>query len=61
MRQSGWRVSSPDKSEFSLSRGILEIDEGVSEWGEAIGDSVFDIAVNVGVSYEAMDDFGSTH
>ena len=61
MWQSGWRISSSNKCEFSLSGRILEIHEGIGEWREAVCNSIVNMTINVSVSYEAMYDFSCTH
>lgn len=61
MWQGGWGVGSSNESQLSLSSGILKVDEGVCERWKSISDSVMDIAVDIGVSNESMDDFVSAH
>jgi hypothetical protein len=54
-------IGGSNQSKFSLRGRIFEFDEGVSEWREAIGYSVINMAINVSVSNETMDNFGWTH
>jgi len=61
MWESSGRIGGPNQGEFSLSGGIFEFDESIGEGREAIGYSVVDMAINVGVSNEAMHNFGWTH
>ena len=57
---SGW-VGGSNKSEGALGCGIGEGDLSIFEGVGSICDTIIDVAINIGVSNEAVNDFGSTH
>lgn len=61
MGQRGRGVGGPDQSEGAVVLGILEGDKSVLEGVEPIGHSVVDIAIDVSISDEAVEDLGTTH
>lgn len=61
MGKGGWGIGSADKCEFSLCGRIFKVDKGVSKRRKAVCYSVMDAAIDVSISYEAMDHFSSTH
>lgn len=54
-------VGGADEGEGAIVLGVLESEEGVLEGVEAVGNSVVDIAIDVGVSDKLVDNFSRTH
>ena len=54
-------VCGSNESQGSILLGILEGDKGILEGVEAVGNSVVDIAVDISVSDELVDNFCCTH
>ena len=61
MREGVGGVGGADEGEGALVLGVLEGEEGVLEGIEAVGNSVVDIAIDVGVSDKLVDNFSRTH
>jgi len=54
-------VGSSNEGEGAVVVGVLEGEEGVLEGVEAVGNPVVDVAIDVGVSDELVDNFSRTH
>ena len=61
MWQSGWRVGCSNESELSLGSGIFKVDKGICKWRKSVSYSIMDMAIDVCVSDEAVNNSSSAH
>ena len=61
MGESGGWVGGADESESTVVLGVFEGNESVFEGVESVGDSIVNVAIDVGVPDETMDNLSSTH